>query len=239
MIEIRDFNSFGSAEIGWLTARHHFSFADYLDRDRMNWGVLRVWNDDTIQPGKGFERHGHKDMEIITYVREGAISHKDHLGNQGRTEAGNVQVMSAGKGILHEEFNLEDGITRIFQIWIEPAEFGGDPYWEAREFPAADRANQLIELASGRRDTKSGALPIRQDAALFGALIEPGAKVSHQLEPGRMAYAVVSSGTALINGSEIAARSSAAIAQEAEITIEVAPDAAQPAELLLADLPPA
>ena len=133
MIDLRPLASLGQFEIDWLSARHHFSFGHYMDPARMGVGHLRVWNDDTIAPGGGFERHGHRDMEIITYVRRGAITHRDHLGNEGRTEAGDVQVMSAGKGILHEEHNRESEPTEIFQIWIEPNQRGVAPRWEARQ----------------------------------------------------------------------------------------------------------
>ena len=118
MIELRPYRELGGAQHGWLDTRHHFSFAEYYDPKRMGWGALRVWNDDTIAPRTGFPPHPHRDMEIITYVRKGAITHKDNLGNQGRTEAGDVQVMSAGTGIAHSELNEEDEATQIFQIWI-------------------------------------------------------------------------------------------------------------------------
>jgi redox-sensitive bicupin YhaK (pirin superfamily) len=127
MIELRPFGTLGGADHGWLDAKHHFSFADYRDPKRDNWGSLRVWNDDTIQPGTGFPPHAHRDMEIITYVRDGAITHRDDLGNEGRTEAGDVQVMSAGTGVKHSEYNLEKEVTRIFQIWIIPDREGEAP----------------------------------------------------------------------------------------------------------------
>jgi redox-sensitive bicupin YhaK (pirin superfamily) len=152
MIEIRPFAQLGHFENDWLNARHHFSFGHYHDPARDGLGTLLVWNDDTIAPGRGFDLHGHRDMEIITFVRQGAITHRDHLGNEGRTEAGDVQVMSAGKGILHAEYNQEDEPTRIFQIWIRPQESGVKPRWEQRRFPSADRGGRLIALASGRDD---------------------------------------------------------------------------------------
>ncbi len=124
MIDLRPFQSLGGANHGWLDAKHHFSFAEYHDPNRMGWGALRVWNDDTIAPGTGFPPHPHADMEIITYIRKGAITHRDHLGNIGRTEAGDVQVMSAGTGITHSEYNLEQEPTQIFQIWIRPSSRG-------------------------------------------------------------------------------------------------------------------
>src|SRR5690606_30525653 len=149
MIELRPYASLGGADHGWLDTRHHFSFADYHDPARTNWGQLGVWNDDEIAPKTGFPPHPHRDMEIITYVRQGAISHKDSLGNAGRTEAGDVQVMSAGTGIQHAEYNLEDETTTLFQIWIIPDRRGGEPSWGARPFPKDDRDGRFVPLASG------------------------------------------------------------------------------------------
>ena len=149
MIERRKFAELGGADHGWLKAKHHFSFASYYDPTRMGWGALRVWNDDEIAAKSGFPPHPHADMEIITYVREGAITHQDSMGNTGRTEAGDVQVMSAGSGVRHSEYNLEDATTRIFQIWIEPTESGGKPSWGAKPFPKADRSGRFVTLASG------------------------------------------------------------------------------------------
>src|SRR3954447_931959 len=139
MIEVRSYDGLGGANHGWLDTRHHFSFADYHDPQRMHWGALRVWNDDDIAPGTGFPAHPHANMEIITYVREGAITHEDNLGNRGRTEAEDVQVMSAGSGIQHAEYNLEPGVTKIFQIWLMPHAQGDTPSWGAKPFPKANR----------------------------------------------------------------------------------------------------
>ncbi|MEM8616045.1 MAG: pirin family protein, partial [Pseudomonadota bacterium] len=165
MIEIRRFKDLGAFENNWLDAHYHFSFSHYYDPARMGQGKLRVWNDDTIRAGTGFPRHGHRDMEIITYVRSGAITHEDSLGNKGRTEAGDVQVMSAGRGVQHSEWNAEDIDTTIFQIWIEPAETGGAPGWGAKAFPKADRSGEWAVLASGQGN--ADALPIRQDASVL------------------------------------------------------------------------
>src|ERR1700749_3184488 len=143
MIEHRPFNQLASADHGWLKARHHFSFGEFADPTRMGWGALRVWNDDEIAANTGFPPHPHADMEIITYVRDGAITHKDSLGNAGRTEAGDVQVMSAGSGIRHSEWNEEDTLTRIFQIWIMPETRGGKPSWGARPFPKDERSGKF------------------------------------------------------------------------------------------------
>src|SRR3954466_670812 len=162
MIELQPYGSLGGGHHGWLDTRHHFSFADYHDLRRMHWGALRVWNDDEIDSGAGFPPHPHANMEIITYVRQGAITHQDNLGNRGRTEAGDVQVMSAGSGIRHAEYNLEAGTTKIFQIWIMPRAQGGEPSWGAKPFPKADRAGRVVTLASGIASDED-ALPIRAD----------------------------------------------------------------------------
>lgn len=235
MIERIPFDALGHADHGWLQARHHFSFADYYDPQRMGLGPLRVWNDDTIAPGTGFDMHPHKDMEIITYVRDGAITHKDHLGNEGRTAAGDVQVMSAGTGIVHGEWNREEVPARIFQIWIRPAERGVAPHWDQRRFPKADRAAMLVPLASGRAaEIAAGALEIHQDAALYGATLAPGQTLNHRLEPGRRAYLVVARGSVTVNGTDLAERDGAVIRDTDTVTVAAGADSA---EILLADLP--
>src|SRR5215208_531991 len=178
MIERRPFAGLGGERLDWLDTRHHFSFAQYHDPARMGWGALRVWNDDEIAAGTGFPPHPHADMEIITYVRDGAISHEDSLGNKGRTEAGDVQVMSAGTGIRHAEYNREDGETRIFQIWMTPRTQGLAPRWGQKAFPKEDRAGSLVPLASGL-PCDDDALPIDQDAAILGATLEAGHTVRH------------------------------------------------------------
>ena len=235
MIDVRRFDSLGAFRIDWLDAKHHFSFGNYMDHGRMGWGPLRVWNDDAIQPHTGFDPHPHRDMEIITYVREGAISHEDHLGNKGRTEAGDVQVMSAGTGIAHAEYNREDDVTRIFQIWIIPNRRGLPPRWEQRAFPKGESAGSLVVLASGRpQDEGTDALPIHQDAAILGATLPKGTVVTHQLGD-RLAYLVPAKGRVKVNGVTVDARDGAAIKAEPTLTIE----ALDEAEILLADLPQA
>lgn len=235
MIERRTFSSLGGANHGWLDAKHHFSFAGYHDPRRVHWGPLRVWNDDTIAANTGFDPHPHRDMEIITYVRKGAITHQDFLGNQGRTEAGDVQVMSAGTGIVHAEYNREPGDTQIFQIWIIPNARGVQPRWESRQFPKGEQAGELVVLASGREgDRDSGALMIHQDAALLGATLPAGRSVTYSLGD-RLGYLVPARGRVRVNGVEIDARDGAAIKDEPTLTIE----ALEEAEILLADLPKA
>jgi redox-sensitive bicupin YhaK (pirin superfamily) len=224
MIEHRPFDSLGGANHGWLNAKHHFSFADYHDPARVHWGDLRVWNDDAIAPGTGFPPHPHRDMEIITYVREGAITHRDSLGNTGRTEAGDVQVMSAGRGVRHSEYNLESGLTRIFQIWIIPTQAGGDPAWGARPFPKADRSGRFVPLASGQAGDGE-ALPIRADARVLGATLRGGETADYVLGAGRHGYLVPASGVVEVNGVRIEARDGAAIRDEATVRVTALEDA--------------
>ena len=230
MIERRPFAKLGGADHGWLKTRHHFSFADYYDASRMHWGDLRVWNDDEIEQQTGFGPHPHADMEIITYVRSGAITHRDSLGNEGRTEAGDVQVMSAGTGIRHAEYNLEDETTRIFQIWILPTSRGGAPSWGARPFPKDDRSGRLVTLASGFGDDE-GALPLRADARVMGATLKAGEKLELSLDPSRHAYVVPATGAIEVGGVRIDARDGAAITQEPSLEIKAIADA----ELVLVD----
>lgn len=231
MIELRPFNSLGAANHDWLDARHHFSFASYHDPERTNWGSLRVWNDDTIQAGTGFPTHPHNDMEIITYVRKGAITHRDSLGNEGRTEAGDVQVMSAGTGIQHSEYNREDDATQLFQIWIIPDQRGGKPDWGARPFPKGDRAGQFVPLASGVAND-ADALPIRTDARVLGATVKAGESVTYTpRDPSRHLYLVPSMGKIRIDDVEAKARDGVAITQVDTITITALEDS----ELVLVD----
>ncbi|HIC81401.1 MAG TPA: pirin family protein [Kiloniellaceae bacterium] len=231
MIEIKPFDGLGQFQNEWLAARYHFSFANYYDPAQMGVGSLRVWNDDTIRPGTGFDMHGHRDMEIITYVREGAITHQDHLGNKGRTEAGDVQVMSAGTGIMHAEFNQEEDPTKIFQIWIEPAVRGVEPSWETRSFPKGERAGELVPLASGRPEHE-GALPIHQDAAILGATLKAGQSVTHRLDAGRHLYLVPATGRITVNDVEAGPRDGVVVRDLEEVVIAAAEDA----EILLADV---
>ena len=210
MIELRPFASLAGANFGWLDAKHHFSFADYHDPKRMSWGSLRVWNDDTIAPGSGFPTHPHRNMEIITYVRKGAITHRDNLGNVGRTEAGDVQVMSAGTGVAHSEYNLEPEATQIFQIWIQPTETGGEASWGARPFPKGERAGRFVTLASGFAED-GDALPIRTDARVAGATIKAGESVEYAVGKGRRLYLVAATGVVEIDGLRVNARDGAAI----------------------------
>ncbi len=235
MIEVRPFSSLGGANHGWLDARHHFSFAEYHDPRRMNWGKLRVWNDDLIAPKSGFPPHPHRDMEIITYVRTGAITHQDSMGNKGRTAAGDVQVMSAGTGVRHAEYNLEDEATTLFQIWIEPDRGGGQPGWGAKQFPKSDRSGAWSILASGKGD--EGALDIRADARVAGVTLEAGQEVTWETEPGRHVYAVPATGAIEVRTAEdgsqrVNARDGAAISGKSTIVFKALEG---PAEIVLTD----
>jgi redox-sensitive bicupin YhaK (pirin superfamily) len=231
MIDVRPFAELGGAHHGWLNARHHFSFASYYDSQRMNWGQLRVWNDDEIAPHSGFPPHPHQDMEIITYVREGAITHQDNLGNKGRTVAGDVQVMSAGTGIAHSEYNLENETTRIFQIWILPTAHGSAPSWGTRPFPKGERSGSFVTLASGI-DEGSDALPIRADARLAAATLQAGQSAEYRLDPGRKAYIVAAKGRYEVNGVAAEARDGVAVQDEEVLRFTASEDS----EIVLVDV---
>ena len=232
MIDRRPFENLGHADHGWLNARHHFSFASWHDPSRMGWGDLRVWNDDEIGPKSGFPPHGHTDMEIITYVRTGAITHKDSMGNEGRTGAGDVQVMSAGSGVRHAEYNLEDEKTTLFQIWIMPRGRGGAPDWGAKPFPKADRSGKFVVLASGFAEDAE-ALKIRADARMAGAALAAGEETDWPLGAGRHAYLVASKGEIEVNGVKLSPRDGAAIKDEEVIRVKALSDA----EVVLVDTP--
>ena len=228
MINIRPFETLGHANHGWLDARHHFSFASYYDPSRMGWGAIRVWNDDTIAAKSGFPPHPHRDMEIVTYVRTGAITHQDSMGNKGRTGAGDVQVMSAGRGVQHAEYNLEDEATTLFQIWIETDRPGVEHGWGQMPFPKEAREGSFQLLASG--DSGDGALTIHADAKILGATIKAGTAIDYRADPARHLY-LVPSAAVTVNGVAAKARDGIAITGEADIRIEAEADA----ELVLVD----
>jgi len=230
MIELRPLAGLGGDNLGWLDTRHHFSFAGYHDPKRMHWGNLRVWNDDTIAPGTGFPPHPHRDMEIITYVREGAITHEDNLGNKGRTVAGDVQVMSAGTGIAHSEYNREEEVTRIFQIWLLPTRTGEEPCWGTRTFPKGARGGRFVTLASGYANDDD-ALPIRTDARVLGATLKAGETATWPLGKDRKGYLVPASGAVDIDGVRVNARDGAAIADMETLTVTALEDS----EIVLVD----
>ena len=228
MIDIRKFETLGHADHGWLDARHHFSFANYHDPRRMGWGRIRVWNDDRIAAKSGFPPHPHRDMEIVTYVRTGAITHQDSLGNQGRTAAGDVQVMSAGTGVVHAEYNLEDEETTLFQIWIETDRPSAQPQWGAMPFPKEARDGRFQLLASG--DQGDGALSIHADARVLGAAVRAGEAIEYRADPDRHLY-IVPSGRVRVNGVGAGPRDGIAITGEELIRVEAEEDS----ELVLVD----
>jgi len=199
MITVYPYGKLGNADHGWLQSKFHFSFADYQNVERMNFGELRVINDDRIAPGRGFGMHPHKNMEIITFVREGSITHQDNLGNKGVTEAGDVQVISAGKGVTHSEMNMGKIDCVLFQIWIFPNRENGEPRWEARKFPKQAEKGSLPVLVSGRaEDAGKNALMIYQDAAIYGGKIMAHETVEQPIK--HQAYIVLSKGEILVDG---------------------------------------
>jgi len=228
MIDIRPFSSLGHANHGWLDAHHHFSFASYYDPARMGWGAIRVWNDDWIAAQSGFPPHPHRDMEIVTYVRTGAITHQDSMGNKGRTGAGDVQVMSAGTGVQHAEYNLEHEPTTLFQIWIETDRPSAKPSWGAMPFPKEARSGNFQLLASGNPD--DGALTINADARILGTTLAAGSAITLDADPARHLY-LVPSAKVRVNDTPANARDGIAITGEAAVTITAEEDA----ELVLVD----
>jgi redox-sensitive bicupin YhaK (pirin superfamily) len=221
MIEHRPLSTLGGGDYGWLQAHHHFAFAGVGNPSHRTIGALKVWNDDTIAPGSGFPMHFHRDIEIVTFVREGAITHEDSLGNKGRTAAGSVQVMSAGTGIRHAEYNAEPVPTRMFQIWLETRHVGSPPRWSARTFPSAERLGRFVTLASGRQE--SDGLPIDADADVLGARAFAGETLTMDLTTS--AYVVPTSGRICVNGVEIAGGDGAAVVAENRLSIFAIDDA--------------
>jgi len=232
MIKIYQYEELGYANHGWLEARHHFSFASYRNPARVGFGTLLVINDDRIEAGKGFAAHPHDNMEIITYVKKGAISHKDSLNNEGRTRAGDVQVMNAGTGVFHSEFNAENTDTELYQIWITPNEKNVHPRWKAKEFPKNPVVSKLAVLVSGQPAHAGGdALFIHQDAAIYGGKMEKGVKISQTIK--HQAYILVSAGEISIGGEALKKGDGAEITGETEFTITALSDA----EVLVIDAP--
>ena len=218
-------------EMDWLSTYWHFSFDHYYDPANLSFGALRVFNDDVIQPGTGFPPHSHQDMEIITYVLEGELEHQDNLGNRGRVHPGEIQVMSAGTGITHAEYNpSKSDLLHLLQIWVLPRTRSLKPRWEQREFSKAERQGRLLPVVSG---AAGDTLRIDQDAVISIAALDPGQSVTHDVRPGRRAYAFVISGALDVNGDALAAGDQARITDESRLVLA----AAAPTELILLDLP--
>ncbi|HMH18064.1 MAG TPA: pirin family protein [Burkholderiales bacterium] len=231
MIEIRKSQDRGYADHGWLRSYHTFSFADYYDPGNMGFGHLRVINEDRIRPGTGFGTHGHRDMEIISYVLEGALAHKDNMGNGSTIVPGDVQVMSAGKGVQHSEFNhARDDVTHFLQIWIEPNVSGIAPSYEQKHFDAASKKGALRLVASP--DGREGSVTIHQDAYLYAVLLDGSDRTVHKLQAGRRAYVHVARGKLTVNGQALEAGDALKAANTAEIVLEKG----EGAEVLLFDL---
>ena len=232
MITVYPFETLGHANHGWLDARHHFSFAQYYNPRRTGFGNLLVVNDDTIAPGRGFGTHPHDNMEIITYVRQGAITHKDSMGNVGRTEAGDVQVMSAGTGVFHSEYNLEPVETKLYQIWIEPNQQNAAPRWEAKHFPKEPAGDRLSLLASGmKQHSNQQAAFIHADAAIYGGRMKAGSTLTHPIT--HQAYLLAAQGELLIGDQRMQQGDGAEVISLPNITIKAITDA----ELLVIDVP--
>ena len=231
MLQLRSKETLDHGDRGWLKARHHFVVSADGNPANGPLGALVVWNDDEIAPGAGFGRHSHADMEIVTYVRQGAVTHEDSAGNLGRTVAGDVQVMSAGTGISHSEHNRDVGPLKLFQIWLLPRQAGGMPRWDSRKFPKADRAGRLIELASGDpKNTET--LLIRADARVLGATLLAGTTITHaQSAHFRHTYLAPAQGAILVNGHRVAVGDGIAAIDEPRLTIT----AEENAEFILVD----
>ena len=228
MITHYPFDTLGGANHGWLNAKHHFSFANYYDPKKMGFGELLVINDDRIAPNTGFGKHPHDNMEIITFVRKGAISHEDSQGNKGRTTAGNVQVMSAGTGIMHSEFNHEHEETNIFQIWIIPKSRDIEPKWGSAEFPTTSTTDKLKLLVSGNNDAP---LQIHQDARIYTGMFKNNTTLKHLIKG--QGYLLVSKGNIKIGDIEASKGDGIAIKNEEEISLECHPDT----EIILIEVP--
>lgn len=221
------------ADHGWLDTRWHFSFSDYYDEKNMNWGPLRVFNDDIVQAGGGFDFHPHKDMEIVSYIVDGALEHQDRLGNRHVNRAGEVQVMSAGTGIVHAERNPAGEPMRLLQLWIMPRHRNLPPRWEQKPYTLADRQNRLFPVVSPMDAKVEGTLTIDQDATIYVSSLDAGKTLTHDAKPGRHAYFFVIDGEVELNGQKLVGGDQARILDETSLKIQ----AVKNAELMLLDLP--
>jgi quercetin 2,3-dioxygenase len=231
MEQVRRSAERGHANHGWLDSYHSFSFADYHDPQHMGYGPLRVINEDRVQPGQGFGTHGHRDMEIISYVLEGALAHQDSMGTGSTIVPGDVQRMSAGNGVRHSEYNHDkSGVTHFLQIWIEPAVRGIPPSYEQKHFAPAEKRGRLRLIASP--DGADGSVKVHQDARAYAGLFDGAERATHELARGRLGYVHVARGKVEVNGQKLAA-GDALKTDAAQIRIE----AGERAEILLFDLP--
>jgi redox-sensitive bicupin YhaK (pirin superfamily) len=232
MIAYRKSSERGHAEHGWLDSFHSFSFADYYDPAHMGFGPLRVINEDRVQPGMGFGTHGHRDMEIVSYVLDGELSHKDNMGNGSVIEPGDVQRMSAGRGVMHSEFNPSaDKAVHFLQIWIEPNVTGIRPSYEQKRVDAAAKRGRLAPIATP--EGRDGSVTIHQDATIFAALLDGAERVSHEVAEGRRAYVHVARGSVAVNGERLGPGDAVKLDGGTRIALSDGDDA----EVLLFDLP--
>jgi len=230
MLQLRAVDTLGGGHHDWLKARHHFAVDSQGNPAHGRLGNLVVWNDDEIAPHSGFPRHGHRDMEIVTYVREGILQHEDSSGSRGEIHAGNVQAITAGRGIWHSESNDTNAGLRIFQIWLLPRRLGLNPYWATKAFVDMQRAGRFVPLASGFPEDQD-ALRIEADARVLGATLEAGQRLAYALPPTRYGYLVPARGKVMVNDQQVGERDGIAIAGEHEIAIT----AIEPAEIILVD----
>jgi hypothetical protein len=235
MIKITRSNEhYHNNDMDWLDSYWHFSFDHYQDPQKMNFGPLRVFNDDIIQPGTGFGFHPHRDMEIVTYVIDGQLEHQDNQGNKGIIQPGEIQRMTAGSGILHSEYNhSKEKPLRLLQLWIFANKRGLQPSWEQKQFGKEERQDRLLPVIVPENATDGGALHIHQNASIYVSSLGKGSKVKHELAPGRKSYAFVIDGDAEVNGNKMKTRDAAMIENERNIEIT----ATTPTEIILLDLP--
>jgi redox-sensitive bicupin YhaK (pirin superfamily) len=229
MITLYPYDELGTAELSWLKTKYHFSFYKYHNPERMGFGVLRVINDDLVSSQSGFDMHPHRDMEIITYVRSGAITHRDSNGNEGRTAAGDVQVMSAGTGIFHSEHNLENEATSLYQIWIKPKVKGVNPSWSSAKFPKECNTDRLPLLVSGNKE--DDALHINQDAFLYGGRIAKGSTIEHKVH--NQLYILVSEGAVAVDGALVRQGDGCEVTSQKSVSIK----ALSGSEVVVIDVP--
>lgn len=234
MIQIIKAHEHHQNKTDWLSTYYHFSFADYYDPKKMNYGPLRVFNDDTIQPSTGFDFHPHRDMEIITYVIDGELEHQDNNGNRGIIGPGEVQVMTAGSGILHSEYNhSKEKPLKLLQMWVLPDAKGLAPSWQQKKYSKEQRLDNLLQIISPLGSNKNGALTIHQNVSFYVSSLTPGTGISHEMQPGRQAYVFVMDGEVQVNGMSMQTRDSAKVEGELELSIR----SAKRADLILIDLP--
>jgi quercetin 2,3-dioxygenase len=234
MIQTIKANEHHKSEMGWLSTYYHFSFADYFDPKKMNYGPLRVFNDDTIQPGQGFDLHPHRDMEIVTYVIDGELEHEDNRGNKGVIRSGEIQVMTAGSGIIHAERNhSNEKPLHLLQMWVIPDKKELAPSWQQKVYSKEQRLDKLLQVVSPLGPNSNGALTMHQNASFYVSSLTPGAEISHEMQPGRKAYVFVIDGKVQINGNIMQERDATKIEDESKLVIK----SEKQTELILIELP--